>query len=567
MRRVEFLYSLHLERWLALPAVGAAIKASPGRSRRAVLARALRRSGATRSRCAQRALSRPRPFSTTRPRGARPLGRVVASMEMYATLSATARSSGTATSPRCAPRSSRTRRGSRGRGAAGIATAPAQLVPELSVARASPRPRAAPRRRARRTRSSTSAADGAAGRVVWRDAYDAQRREQQQLRHDDGDGGLDGDIPPLVHSIWDDEHVEKSCNMSGDSWRKFCARHGCEYKLWRRADIEGLARFEYREHYEATVSPQGRADIARLEILRNVGGLYLDCDLMWAGDGDASDDFVRLLLRARGRLVLPPSAPVDVSGVVSQRPYERVSNRVLAAPPWHRAVSATLALLPSASFLRRHLWSQSGEQSAGPYWITGPHPLSLALALAAEESAYPGEPPELAEAEPGRRRQGRRRAAVREPPPPPPRPRVPRADAAAATAAMHSWVYPSARSTRRGRRASRATRHVRALAQRDARQGHRHLLDREPEPRAARARGARFPTTISTRATTRPRSAAERAARALASRASSARPRRPMPPRTPRGRRRRVHAAVHARDHRRAGDARGAACRPRRSTT
>ena len=110
-------------------------------------------------------------------------------------------------------------------------------------------------------------------------------------------------------------------------------------------------------------------------------------------------------------------------------------------------MSATLALLPNASFLRRHLWSQSGEQSAGPYWITGPHPLSLALAFAAEESAYPGEPPELAEAErAAAAAKGGGAAAVAEAAAAAAAAaRAARADAAAATAAIpHSWVYPSA---------------------------------------------------------------------------------------------------------------------------
>ena len=124
------------------------------------------------------------------------------------------------------------------------------------------------------------------------------------------------------------------------SWRKFCERHGCRYHLWRRADILALPEFPYKEHYLATESPQGRADIARLEILRNVGGVYLDCDLMWAGDGDATDEFVRLLLRARGRSRIAAAGGGGGSGGSARR---RCRRRAAAGPRFQPRPVAHLA--------------------------------------------------------------------------------------------------------------------------------------------------------------------------------------------------------------------------------
>ena len=80
------------------------------------------------------------------------------------------------------------------------------------------------------------------------------------------------------------------------------------------------------------------------------------------------------MLASRGRLVVAPSD--------NREPYQRVSNRVMAAPPGHELVDATLALLPPPQYLRAHKFRDSGLQSAGPYWITGPHILGLALSWA-----------------------------------------------------------------------------------------------------------------------------------------------------------------------------------------
>lgn len=98
-----------------------------------------------------------------------------------------------------------------------------------------------------------------------------------------GQFGTDPDhlehIPPLIHQIWDDPVVENTCQISAQSWERFCAEYGCLYKLWRRSDLEELAPFVNRKHYDTTKSPQMRADIARYEILNKHGGLYLDCDM------------------------------------------------------------------------------------------------------------------------------------------------------------------------------------------------------------------------------------------------------------------------------------------------
>lgn len=98
-----------------------------------------------------------------------------------------------------------------------------------------------------------------------------------------GQFGLDPDhlehIPPLIHQIWDDAVVENTCQISAQSWERFCGEYGCQYKLWRRKDLEQLTPFVNRKYYDVTDSPQMRADIARYEILYKHGGLYLDCDM------------------------------------------------------------------------------------------------------------------------------------------------------------------------------------------------------------------------------------------------------------------------------------------------
>eukprot|EP00039_Didymoeca_costata_P014338 m.230289 g.230289 ORF g.230289 m.230289 type:complete len:1075 (+) comp15998_c0_seq7:76-3300(+) len=206
-------------------------------------------------------------------------------------------------------------------------------------------------------------------------------------------------VPPLVHQIWDDDIVETTCQVSAQSWERFCVQYGCRYMLWRRSDILALDNFVNREYYLKTEMPQMRADIVRYEILNNMGGLYLDCDMIWAGHSQASDAFVTMLNNAQ----LAVAASNDIRNATGNANLSLAvvffTNRVIASSPRHQVISRTIQL---ASQGLRESFSpeteapeeqeddeQQGKKKQkpkrhkrakkGPFHITGPYVLNVAL--------------------------------------------------------------------------------------------------------------------------------------------------------------------------------------------
>ena len=83
-------------------------------------------------------------------------------------------------------------------------------------------------------------------------------------------------IPKLVHQIWLGAPPPTEVRLLMDRWRD--NPYGFEYRLWRDEDIsrEGL---ELNALYMKANNPATRSDIARYEILKRYGGVYVDTDV------------------------------------------------------------------------------------------------------------------------------------------------------------------------------------------------------------------------------------------------------------------------------------------------
>jgi hypothetical protein len=198
-------------------------------------------------------------------------------------------------------------------------------------------------------------------------------------------------VPPLIHQIWDDEVVENTCQISAQSWERFCEQYNCVYKLWRRSDLESLAPFVNREYYMSASNPQMRADIARYEILNKHGGLYLDCDMIWVGKSRMSDTFVSMLNHAQ----LALTASNDITNAVGQSNLSLAvvffTNRVMATSPQHPVLVRTIEMVSQqlVAFTKeaseveaKHGKNAKQSKHAAkerPFHTTGPYILNQAL--------------------------------------------------------------------------------------------------------------------------------------------------------------------------------------------
>ena len=109
-------------------------------------------------------------------------------------------------------------------------------------------------------------------------------------------------VPRVIHQIW---IGSRPCPEEWiGSWRRdYCAAHpSWTHRLWRDADVVELLRQHpsssssggddgesggtpLHKIYESLGQPCLRADVARYAILHRHGGVYIDADMVWLGDG------------------------------------------------------------------------------------------------------------------------------------------------------------------------------------------------------------------------------------------------------------------------------------------
>lgn len=90
-------------------------------------------------------------------------------------------------------------------------------------------------------------------------------------------------IPRILHQIWLGNN-----KMPADQWKwtkqwaRLCRADGIDYRLWQDADIHSDAipfSMINRDAYLGATTMAQKADILRLELLYQYGGIYMDTDV------------------------------------------------------------------------------------------------------------------------------------------------------------------------------------------------------------------------------------------------------------------------------------------------
>lgn len=82
-------------------------------------------------------------------------------------------------------------------------------------------------------------------------------------------------IPRIVHQIWlgPDKPLEWM-----DQWRTHCDHYGWDYRLWGESDFGWFRNQHVYDWYMRFGHYPGAADVARVEVLFEYGGWYIDAD-------------------------------------------------------------------------------------------------------------------------------------------------------------------------------------------------------------------------------------------------------------------------------------------------
>lgn len=165
-------------------------------------------------------------------------------------------------------------------------------------------------------------------------------------------------VPRILHQIW---LGKLPLPPAAARWHEHAKRHGLTYRLWREADLEALGverHPAFMQMMEAGDYP-GAVDVARYFILKEHGGIYLDCDWYPARDESSFADLLPLI----GLSALAEDTPRH-TGLGSLL----LTNSFIATPPQHPVFTRLLEIMEEATH----------RLPEGPaWWSTGPLIMTL----------------------------------------------------------------------------------------------------------------------------------------------------------------------------------------------
>ncbi|XP_013409523.1 mannosyl phosphorylinositol ceramide synthase CSH1 [Lingula anatina] len=136
-------------------------------------------------------------------------------------------------------------------------------------------------------------------------------------------------IPKIIHQIWHDYRVPQNCVEWMKSWMQNHPSPEWEYWFWTKADWEYLikTRFpNFYEHYHGFRGEIFRADIIRHFIMYEIGGIYVDLDII---NLRTIDDFIL------NKSCVLSLEPYEHSFFLYEKPDGLVSTAILASRPRH----------------------------------------------------------------------------------------------------------------------------------------------------------------------------------------------------------------------------------------
>ena len=130
-------------------------------------------------------------------------------------------------------------------------------------------------------------------------------------------------IPRVFHFIWlGPRDLPESQRRCVESWRRH--HPGWEVRIWRDEDVP---RLRNQEEFDRALSMAGKADVLRVEVLHDHGGVYLDTDMECLRPID------ELLAGCDGFLA-------------RTHPSGRIGNTVFGAVPGHEFTRRLIDLVP-----------------------------------------------------------------------------------------------------------------------------------------------------------------------------------------------------------------------------
>lgn len=205
---------------------------------------------------------------------------------------------------------------------------------------------------------------------------DAMKAEMADIRPhilSDQEDYFNKPVPKIVHQIWFGEQSQRDKSKT-DQWEAYCKALGYQYRLWTENDMDYLKTFIDQPNYDLFCWVRWKknywsaSDIVRYEILKEMGGIYVDCDILPPTDNGSFVD-LDLILNLKGLTLWTEhhARNINTSGIF-------VGNSFIMSPPNHPVlVSVTNQICENAN----HWYEVNKDYN--PMFVTGPFLLNKVL--------------------------------------------------------------------------------------------------------------------------------------------------------------------------------------------
>eukprot|EP00184_Porphyridium_aerugineum_P000202 CAMPEP_0184695982 /NCGR_PEP_ID=MMETSP0313-20130426/3425_1 /TAXON_ID=2792 /ORGANISM="Porphyridium aerugineum, Strain SAG 1380-2" /LENGTH=802 /DNA_ID=CAMNT_0027154521 /DNA_START=114 /DNA_END=2522 /DNA_ORIENTATION=- len=185
------------------------------------------------------------------------------------------------------------------------------------------------------------------------------------------------EIPKLIHQIW--IGPKASPCMWLDYWRlDYLTKYpGWNYMLWTDDSVKNLQMMN-RDLYDVEKMYQCKADLLRLEVLYEFGGVYIDADMVSLGKDIWPE------IEKAGHTKFMISYEPDTK----DKAYSVIGNSIIAVTPRHPLI---LMLMKYIRAIYAHKRPYHGVE-----WVTGPLAFTKALVHTGMQDKYMTVPPTFA---------------------------------------------------------------------------------------------------------------------------------------------------------------------------
>lgn len=181
-------------------------------------------------------------------------------------------------------------------------------------------------------------------------------------------------VPKNVHQIWFGDH-SKINKKKTDQWQAFSKKFGYSYTLWTEKDDSTLKSFMLPRNFELMLHLRhegnywAAADILRYELLKNLGGVYSDCDLLPPSDENGLIDLEKLV-NFRGLTLMTEHSGRNIGANIALF----AGNSFIVSSTHHPVISSLVDQVYDNTI---HWFSKNGNTDAS--FCTGPFFLNKVL--------------------------------------------------------------------------------------------------------------------------------------------------------------------------------------------